>query len=412
MDVLKRIFVSLIFVFVSNCLLASTAHGKDQAAIVIIAAGDFYALNGAKIKRNLKRRSEIFVGDTLVTGKNGQGQVRFIDGAVVSLRPETKLRINDYRYGDGKGSENSVLTLIRGGFRTITGAIGKEHYKVHSNLATIGIRGTHYEAVIAGQQMYVALWQGGVTVKNGGGQIDLGLGASYNFAQVSAANKPPKGLLSPPTAIINNKQPAIAPSLSKNKKSSARKDGKGKTRTELASFATSGKDTEQALLASNLTMADAPASLVTDADGSAIEPDVTSAISWLGAEPTANMPTSGFSTYANVTSLDASSSLGEISGFSMSANVDFAAATIAGTMTFTAGGTHDWYVEFNGAPNGAVFDVQVDSGASLINSTDNIDGDITGVFTGTNAEAVTGGFDLHQVDDTSVNAQGLFVVTQ
>lgn len=411
MDVLKKIFVSLIFVFVSNCLLASTAHGKDQAAIVIIAVGDFYALNGAKIKRNLKRRSEIFVGDTLVTGKKGQGQVRFIDGAVVSLRPDTKLRINDYHYGDGKGSENSVLTLIRGGFRTITGAIGKEHYKVHSNLATIGIRGTHYEAVIAEQQMYVALWQGGVTVKNGAGQIDLGLGASYNFAQVSAADKLPKGLLSPPTAIMNNKQPAIAPSLSKNKKSSGGKDGKQQMRTALAAFATSDKDTEQALLASNLATADAPVSLVSDADGSTIESDISSAISWLADEPTANMPTSGSYTYATVTSLDASSSVGAISGFNMNVGVDFAAATITGNMTFTTGGGY-WDVAFDGAPNGAVFDVQVDSGNSTIDGLDPIDGNINGVFTGTNAEAVAGGFDLHQVSDPSINAEGLFIVTQ
>ena len=404
MDILKRLFVSLIFVFVSNCLLASTAHGKDQAAIVIIAAGDFYAINEAKLKRSLKRRSEIFVGDTLVTGNNGQGQVRFIDGAVVSLRPDTQLRINDYRYGDGKGRENSVMTLIKGGFRTITGAIGKEHYKVHSSLATIGIRGTHYEAVIAEQEMYVALWQGGVTVQNEAGQIDLGLGAPYNFAKVSAIDKVPKGLVSPPTMIMNNKQPAIAPSLAKDKKTSS--DGKDKGQTQLASFNPSTNKTTQP---SSLTLASANdmPTLPNDRNGVPIEPDITSTSDWL-AEPTANMPTTGSANY-NVSSFSGSSSVGAISGFTMNANVDFAAATINGNMTFTAGGGF-WSVAYNGAPNGSAFDVQVNSGASLIDGSQYIDGDISGIFTGANADAVSGGFDLHQVSDPSINAQGQFVL--
>ena len=408
MDILKRLVVSLLFIFVSNCLLASTAYGKDQAAIVIIAAGDFYAINEAKVKRTLKRRSEIFVGDTLVTGSNGQGQVRFIDGAVVSLRPDTKIRINDYRYGDGEGRENSVLTLIKGGFRTITGAIGKEHYKVHSSLATIGIRGTHYEAVIAENQMYVALWQGGVTVQNEAGQIDLGLGAPYNFAQVTGVDKVPKGLAAPPTMIMNNKQPAISPSLSDKDKES---DGKDKGQTEVASFGASVNETEQP---SSISLASADLSaLPNERNGLAIEPDISSTGDWL-AEPTVNMPTTGSATYSSVSSFSGSSSLGAISNFGMTATVDFAAATIGGSMDFqtSIGGTRDWHVEFNGAPSGAVFDVQIDTVNSTFDSVNNVDGNITGIFTGANADAVSGGFDVHQISDPSINAEGLFVVKQ
>ena len=93
----------------------------------------------------------------------------------------------------------------------------------------------------------------------------------------------------------------------------------------------------------------------------------------------------------------------------MNANVDFAAATITGNMTFTTGGGF-WDVAYNGSPNGAVFDVQVDSGSSLIDGLNNIDGDISGVFTGSSAEAISGGFDLHKVIDPNVNVQGQFVL--
>ena len=220
----KKIFVSLIFVFMSNYLFASTAHGKSQAAIVIVSTGDFYAITKTNEKRSLKRRSKIFVGDTLVTGKKGRGQVRFVDGAIISLRPETKLRIDNYQYGK-KANENSVLTLIKGGFRTITGAIGKESYKVISSMATIGIRGTHYEAIIVDQQMYVALWDGGVTVKNNGGEIDLGLGASYDFAQITSKDDSPKGLSNPPAAILDGNQPAVSVNVSKQKSGNSKSSG-------------------------------------------------------------------------------------------------------------------------------------------------------------------------------------------
>lgn len=98
--------------------------------------------------RTLRRRSYIRQGDTLSTSKKGGAQVKFNDGAQIALRRDSSLRIDEYNWqGNEDGNEKAVMSLVKGGFRTITGAIGKvnkTNYRVNSPFATIGIRGTHY----------------------------------------------------------------------------------------------------------------------------------------------------------------------------------------------------------------------------------------------------------------------------
>ena len=98
--------------------------------------------------RALRRRSYVRQGDTLATGIKGGAQVKFNDGAQIALRRNSELRIDEYRWeGNQDGKEKAVMSLVKGGFRTITGAIGKlnkTNYRVNSPYATIGIRGTHY----------------------------------------------------------------------------------------------------------------------------------------------------------------------------------------------------------------------------------------------------------------------------
>jgi hypothetical protein len=57
------------------------------------------------------------------------------------------LRIDSYRF-EGDANDNSVLSLLRGTFRAVTGLIGRtarSNYKIVTPNATIGIRGTDHE---------------------------------------------------------------------------------------------------------------------------------------------------------------------------------------------------------------------------------------------------------------------------
>ena len=75
-----------------------------------------------------------------------------IDGGLVALRPDTKLKVDTYVFnGQEDGSENPVFSLLKGGLRAITGIIGKrnkERYNLRTPTSTIGIRGTDHEPFV------------------------------------------------------------------------------------------------------------------------------------------------------------------------------------------------------------------------------------------------------------------------
>lgn len=130
-----------------NVANKATPDPKDTIGRIIINIGTVQAENRGSV-RPLKRNSEIIKGDTLKTADNSHAQIRLKDGALISLRPNTEFQIEEYSFnGKEDGSEKSIFNLIKGGFRTITGLIGhrnKQNYSVHTSVATIGIRGTHY----------------------------------------------------------------------------------------------------------------------------------------------------------------------------------------------------------------------------------------------------------------------------
>jgi hypothetical protein len=86
-------------------------------------------------------------GDLITTGNTGRTQLRFSDGGMVSLQPNSQFKIARYAdTGDGK-QDSFLVDLARGGMRALTGLIGKrnrENYKVTTSTATIGIRGSGF----------------------------------------------------------------------------------------------------------------------------------------------------------------------------------------------------------------------------------------------------------------------------
>src|SRR5688572_12961725 len=94
------------------------------------------------VERPLTRGTELDNGDTVRTN-DGRAQIRFTDGAYVSLQPNTEYGIRDYQYT--QGSERGFFSLLKGAMRTVTGAIGRinrDRYQIATPTATVGIRGT------------------------------------------------------------------------------------------------------------------------------------------------------------------------------------------------------------------------------------------------------------------------------
>lgn len=135
-------------------LLLVTASGSAfaEAGIFQFAAGDVRLVNLAGAERAARKGEPLNEGDTILTGSNGSAQIKMADGGFISVRANTRMKVDSYTYiGKQDGSEKSFFSLMAGGFRALTGLIGKlnkDNYKITTPSATIGIRGTDHEPMV------------------------------------------------------------------------------------------------------------------------------------------------------------------------------------------------------------------------------------------------------------------------
>ncbi len=107
--------------------------------------------------RILGAESPVYEGDMLVTAKDSYAQVVMKDGSKLSMRPNSNLKVERFHFDENAPqSDNFFMRLLKGGFRTVTGLIGKrgnaDAYQVRTLHATIGIRGTDYSARLCASQ--------------------------------------------------------------------------------------------------------------------------------------------------------------------------------------------------------------------------------------------------------------------
>lgn len=121
--------------------------GHGAAGVAQFTSGDVTVRRGAGTD-TLTKGKNVESGDAIVTGANGRAQVRFTDGGLVALAPNSQFNITRYADANDPKQDSFLVDLLRGGMRAVTGLIGKrnrDNYKVTTQTATIGIRGSAFE---------------------------------------------------------------------------------------------------------------------------------------------------------------------------------------------------------------------------------------------------------------------------
>lgn len=124
-------------------LATSPVHGAVEVGAVVFAKGAVSARDEAGAVRLLARESPVHQGDTVATADESFAVLRFSDDTKMSIRPNSEVVID--RYSESQGEEAVEFSLIKGGLRAITGAIGSqrpESVRFNTRAASIGIRGT------------------------------------------------------------------------------------------------------------------------------------------------------------------------------------------------------------------------------------------------------------------------------
>jgi len=168
------------------------AGAATSAGIAQFIAGDVN-IRGADGKTDaLLKGKDIESGQAIVTGANGRAQVRFSDGGLISLQPNTEFKIASYVDKADPQQDRFLVDLLRGSMRAITGLIGKRNranYKVTTTTATIGIRGSGFNVGYNPDgSLGVSAEKDAIEVCSGGVCVGVVAGESV---RVNSSNEPP-----------------------------------------------------------------------------------------------------------------------------------------------------------------------------------------------------------------------------
>jgi len=221
---------------VIRALLVALAVGLVWAPVAQAAtAGRITHLSGTLSAKRadgtsklLSVKSDVLEGDTLSTEAETYARIKFGDGGEVVLRPGTQLKIENYSYNAAKPeSDNILMSMFKGGLRAVTGLIGKRNrdkVSFQTETATIGIRGTHFGALLCqndcggvpttgGQPpangLHVDVTTGAIIMSNRAGTVQINAGQfgfAANAATAPVPVPPQQGIqVTMPNSIAANK---------------------------------------------------------------------------------------------------------------------------------------------------------------------------------------------------------------
>ena len=128
----------------------SSASFAAEAGAIQQVTGNVTITGADNVTRKAGTKDKIQPGDTIATEARSETLIKMTDDSTVVLRPNTRFQFTEYKYDKGP-ADSSLVTLLRGTARMVTGLIGKRYpgnVRVGTLTATIGIRGTDFEVAV------------------------------------------------------------------------------------------------------------------------------------------------------------------------------------------------------------------------------------------------------------------------
>lgn len=141
-----------LFIAAGAAFIAPPAVAQQKAGEIQHLQGMATAQQSGGALRFLGRGDAIGEGDVITTTEKGFAVLVFSDGSKVTLRPSTSFAVE--KYAHNAGTEVALLRLLKGGLRAVTGLINQRRpgaVQFTTSTATIGIRGTSFDARICGE---------------------------------------------------------------------------------------------------------------------------------------------------------------------------------------------------------------------------------------------------------------------
>lgn len=149
-------------------------------------------------RRRLERGSEVYQGETLITGADALAKMRFRDGAFFMLGENAQFRAENFTVNENPDESKSFYRLLKGGLRFVSGLIGKarpDNFEIRTSVATIGVRGTSGEVHVSDNGQMNVYTESGKLMATlpSGRRIAIAQGQGWSQRQGQPANAPSAG---------------------------------------------------------------------------------------------------------------------------------------------------------------------------------------------------------------------------
>jgi hypothetical protein len=154
--------------------LLSTGWASAAALIETISGDVRVERNG--VMSGVQANQRVEAGSTVLTSGTGTVVLRFDDGQLAALNPNTSFRIDGYRFDAAKPELDRIaMAIFRGSMRFVTGLIGGRNrgaFALKTTAATVGIRGTDFFVGVQ-EGDYLSVTEGGVSGTNVAGTTNF-----------------------------------------------------------------------------------------------------------------------------------------------------------------------------------------------------------------------------------------------
>ncbi len=139
---------TLLTLALSALFSQAQAQGDAGVGTVSLVLGKAWLHTADDAREPISAGTVVRVSDRIITEANGHVHVRFVDDALVSVRPDSQLEIQRYDFNAANPADSSIkLNLVEGVTRAISGEgahAARERFRLNTPIAAIGVRGTDF----------------------------------------------------------------------------------------------------------------------------------------------------------------------------------------------------------------------------------------------------------------------------
>jgi hypothetical protein len=189
---LKSGYRSFVFALLALFALVGASSAWAQVGYVHEMSGTVTATKQGSAPMPVRAGDVFQAGTTFDTGKDGKVILKFEDGQLAALQPNSAFRVDQYNYNKTDVAKSSAaFNFLKGGLRFVSGLIGANNprgMRLAAGTATIGIRGTDITVLVQNNQVQAAsVVLGSLTIASSLGTVDVNQGQFGTSTSLSAS---------------------------------------------------------------------------------------------------------------------------------------------------------------------------------------------------------------------------------